>query len=245
MGAGVDQLFRDPNLPKQAKICRIVDKQLSTAMNEFLLALIMNHLRGLNSYKKDQTQGKWLPRPYLLIQDVRIGIMGMGQLGQSLAQNLIALGFKVSGWSNSKKNIPGVKSYAGSTDLPGFLNQTDILICLLPLTNKTRGMLNKKTFVQLPKNAFIINVARGDHLVEGDLIEFIDTGHLSGAALDVFSKEPLPQEHPFWGHPKIHITPHIASITNPESVAPQILENLRRMKGGLPLLNEVSREKGY
>ncbi len=245
MGAGVDHLFRDPNLPKQAKICRIVDEELATAMNEFLLALIMNQLRGLNVYKQDQSLKKWTPRPYLLIQDIRIGIMGLGQLGQSLAKNLVTFGFKVCGWSNSKKNIPEVISYAGHSGFPEFLNQTDILICLLPLTDETKGILNKETFVQLPKGAFIINVARGDHLVESDLIEMIDNDHLRGAALDVFSEEPLPQEHPFWTHPKIHITPHIASITKPESVAPQILKNYQRMKAGLALLNEVSREKGY
>lgn len=245
MGAGVDHLFKDPNLPKQAKICRIVDGQLATAMNEFLLALIMNHLRGLNTYQKDQFQKKWSPRPYLMIRDVTIGIMGLGQLGISLANFLTSFGFKVSGWSNSEKNIPEVSALAGASGLPEFLNQTDILVCLLPLTNETKRILNKETFKQLPKSAYIINVARGDHLVTDDLLEMIDNGHLSGAALDVFSEEPLPEKHPFWTHPNIHLTPHIASITNPASVASQILENYRRMKKGLPLLNEVSREKGY
>ncbi len=245
MGAGVDHLFRDPSLPPDVKICRIVDDQLSAAMSEFVIAQIMNHLKRLNIYKQDQLAEKWRPRPYLMITDVTIGIMGFGQLGRHLANVLLPLGFSINGWSASKKTFPGVHLFSGNQNLAEFLQKTDILVCMLPLTFKTKGILNKKTFQQLPESAFVINVARGGHLVENDLIDMIEKGHLSGAGLDVFETEPLPKNHPFWTHPKIHITPHIASLTDPASVAPQILENYRRMEEGLPLLNTVSKKKGY
>jgi glyoxylate/hydroxypyruvate reductase A len=245
MGAGVDNLMKDKNLPKGVAIVRVVDTELAIAMNEFVIALIMNHLRGLNAYKIDQQNKSWTPCSYLMIKDVRIGIMGFGKLGQSLAQALLKLDFKVSGWANSPKKMPEVNVFIGQDELPQFLLQSDILVCLLPLTDETKGILNKSIFTLLPKRAFLINVARGGHLAEEDLLEALENGHLSGASLDVFNQEPLPQDHPFWTHPKIHITPHIASITDPKSVAPQVLENYQRMKDGRALLNEVSREKGY
>lgn len=245
MGAGVDHLMKDDHLPLTADIVRIVDTELATAMNEFVIALVMNHLRGLNEYKNDQFKKTWSPRPYLTIKETRIGIMGFGTLGQSLSKALTQLDFQVSGWANSPKATDQVEVFHGKHGLPQFLSKADILICLLPLTAATRGILNKRIFSLLPKGAFLINVARGGHLVEEDLLEMIETGHLSGAGLDVFDTEPLPEDHPFWIHPNIHITPHIASITDPASVAPQILENYYRMKAGKPLLNKVSREKGY
>lgn len=245
MGAGVDHLFKDTRLPERIKICRIFDEQLVTDMNEFVTALIFNHLKNLNDYKIDNVQKIWQPKPYLSIKDSRIGIMGLGQLGKKLAIYLTGIGFKVSGWSANPKTLKEVETFHGNDQLKDFLAKTNILICLLPLTSKTHGILNKQLFLSLPKGAFLINVARGGHLVETDLAEMVENGHLSGASLDVFNQEPLPEDHFFWKHPKIHITPHIASITDPASVAPQVIENYKRMKAGKSLLNEVSREKEY
>lgn len=245
MGAGVDHLLNDPDLPKNITITRIVDPELSQSMFEFILSLIMNHLRGLTGYKIEQSYTIWEPKPYIRMKDVNIGIMGIGAIGTHSALQLNKLGFKVSGWASSKKEIKDVTVFYGDKQLPDFLKDSHILICLLPLTKETQGILNEATFRLLPKNAFVINVARGQHLVDLDLIELIDNGHLSGASLDVFSDEPLAKEHPFWKHPKINITPHIASLTNPNSVAPQIIENYKRMKENRPLLNVVSRNKGY
>lgn len=245
MGAGVDHLFRDKNLPADVAIVRIVDQELSNDMNEFVLSLIMSHLRGLNNYRNNESIHYWKPRRYKTIKDVRLGIMGFGTLGQSLAKYLLKLDFRISGWSNSPKTMEQVATFYGQEQLAPFLSQTDILICLLPLTETTRGILNKQVFDQLPKGAFLINVGRGGHLNEADLVDAIEREQLSGASLDVFEPEPMPEDHAFWDHPKIHITPHVASLTIPKSVAPQILENYRRMQEGLPLLNEVSREKGY
>ncbi len=245
MGAGVDHVLRDPNLPAQAQITRVVDENLTIDMGEFVIALIMSHLKGLYHYKQAEADHNWKPEPYHTIKGTRVGIMGMGVLGLYTAICLQQIGFTVCGWARTPKNKGKIKIFAGEEQLGEFLANTDILVCLLPLTPTTENILNKSLFKQLPQGAFIINVARGKHLVEEDLIEMIDSGQLSGACLDVFREEPLPKGHTFWKHPKIHITPHIASVTKPESVVAQILENYRRLQQNEPLLNTVSTQNGY
>ncbi len=245
MGAGVDHLMKDHDLPRNVVITRLVDPFLAKDMSEFVLALVMNHLRALNAFKIKQTQSIWKPSSYLRINDVRVGIMGVGAIGKQVAVDLIKSGFQVIGWARTKKENSNFIVYAGAEELPEFLQHTDILVCVLPLTPETSGILNKNTFTLLPKNAFVINVGRGEHVVEKDLIAFIADGHLSGASLDVFATEPLPASNKLWTHPRINITPHIASLTDPDSVAPQIVENYKLMKEGKPLVNVVSRELGY
>ncbi len=244
-GAGVDFIFEDPDVPKGIPITRIVDTKLAEDMSEHVLAVILSHLKNLDSYKLQQTQGIWKPRNYYRISDFTVGIMGLGELGSVLANDLVRFGFKVQGWANSRKSIASVKTFAGDEELSNFLSSSEILVCLLPLTDKTSGILSKSLFEKLPKNAFVINVARGRHLVDLDLIEMLDNGHLSGAGLDVYHQEPLPQSHPFWQHEKIHMTPHYASVSDPKFVVPQIVENYRRLQEGKALLNEISRDKGY
>lgn len=245
MGAGVDHVLKDPELPESAQVTRVTDEYLTRDMADFTIALIMNHLRGLSFYKVREASQEWKPKSYLRISDVRVGVMGVGVLGAHVASQLYEMGFQVNGWASSEKDIEGVKVFAGNNSLDSFLSQSDILVCLLPLTKETENILNKENFEKLPQNAFIINVARGGHLVEDDLIEMIDSGYLSGASLDVFREEPLPKEHPFWSHPKINVTPHIASVTDPLSVVPLILENYDRARNNKTLLNVVSRQKGY
>lgn len=245
MGAGVDHLLKDPNLPEQAVITRLVDPNLAQDMAEFVLALVMNHLRDLNAFKLKQTQTIWKPAWYLRIKDVKVGVMGVGAIGKQVVLELQKAGFNVIGWARTEKKIPGLITYSGSAEITKFLSHTDILVCVLPLTKETKGILNKNIFKILPKNAFVINVGRGEHLVEKDLLQFIAEGHLSGASLDVFAEEPLPSGNPLWKHPRVNITPHIASLTDPSSAAQQIVENYYRMKEGKELLNIVSREKGY
>lgn len=244
-GAGVDFIFKDKEAPLHLPITRVVDQVLAKDMSEHVLGVILAYLKNLYIYKADQTNRIWKPLPYKRIGDCTVGILGIGALGVVLAKDLAQLGFKVQGWSKSKKNIAKVKSFVGSIELPDFLGTTQILVCLLPLTGNTAGILNKGLYRQLPKDAFVINVARGGHLVEEDLLEMLDNGHLSGAALDVYHQEPLPVSHAFWAHPKIHMTPHCASVSDTRSVVPQILENYRRLKAGQPLLNLVSKERGY
>lgn len=244
-GAGVDHILRDPDIPDKVQITRIVDETLTQDMAQFVCAQVLNHVRGLHGYKAAQQQHTWQQHSYLRSEDVVIGVMGMGVLGSHTAQQLNKLGFKVHGWARTPKMMEGVGTYAGSEELDTFLSKSNLLICLLPLTKQTADILDKELFSKLPKGAYVINVARGEHLVDQDLIEMLDSGHLSGASLDVFREEPLPVEHPFWAHPRINLTPHIASVTNPASAVSQLLENYDRLRHGQPLQHVVSPAKGY
>lgn len=244
MGAGVDHILKDPDLPANWQVCRIVDEQLTSSMSKYLLAAVLNQHKKLWDYIEKQRKHQWAysdeaERP------VRVGILGMGELGQDIARKLVALDFPVFGYSSNPKHIPGVGSFYGEQALQAFLQEVNLIICLLPLTSKTTGFLNKKLFQACRPGTFLINVARGEHLVEEDLIPALEKGWLSGAMLDVFRKEPLPTEHLFWQRSEIRITPHIASITKPDAAIPQIIDNYKRMRKGMPLLNEVDRKKGY
>lgn len=245
LGAGVDHILADPNLPAGVPITRVVEHSMAQSMSEYVVLGVLNHCRQFDAYRTDQSKKKWQPRIPLLAADMRIGIMGLGQLGTDVAHKLSTLGFPVSGWSQTPKDIEGVKCLAGVEALDDFLSQTRILICLLPLTAKTKGILNQNTFNMLPAGAYVINIARGQHLIEKDLLDALDSGQLDGACLDVFEVEPLPEDHPFWSHPKIIVTPHISSLTFPKAVAPQIIENYQRTKTGKPLLHVVDAECGY
>ncbi len=245
MGAGVDHIMTDPDIPEQTKIVRIVDPLLSQDLAEFSLAVVMNHMRGLTSYRLRKEQSIWKISRYKRIADVKVGVMGTGVIGNHVAAFLQSCGFTVSGWGRSPGSPGTYKRYHGADQLKDFLGEINVLICLLPLTPQTRGILNHETLAMLPQGAFVVNLGRGGHVVDQDLISLIDSGHLSGASLDVFEKEPLPVGHPFWAHPSIEITPHMASLTAPESVAPQIVENYRRAITGQELLNQVKRELGY
>lgn len=242
MGAGIDHIIEDPDIPEHIKITRVIDEQLTKDMSVFVLSLILDHLRNLSFHYCSK---EWNPRKYLRPEDVQVGIMGMGILGVGVAETLIRNHFNVTGWSRTKKEILGVTTFHGNGQLQEFLEDSGVLVNLLPLTSETKNILNKDLFQKLPEGAYVINVARGPHLVEEDLVEMIEKGHLSGAALDVFRKEPLPKDHPFWNNDKVRITPHIASVTLPKTVVPQILDNYRRMKEGKELENVVSREKEY
>jgi glyoxylate/hydroxypyruvate reductase A len=245
MGAGVDHLFQDDSLPENVKISRIVDDYLKNDMREFILTLVMDHLKNLGSYVKFQQKNSWKQLPYQSVPNVTIGFMGLGVLGQAAAEYLHRLDFKVTGWSNSKKDLDFVKSFAGKEGLDDFLASAEILVCLLPLTEETKDILNAELFKKLPDGAYLINVARGGHLVEQDLTEALAHDKLSGAALDVFQEEPLPEDHPFWKNNKILITPHVASVSSPSSVAGQVIDNYNRMLNGEPLRHTVSRKRGY
>ena len=244
-GAGVDFIFEDTDRPIDLPITRVVDPKLASDMSEFVLGQIIGHLKHFNQYKIDQINQIWEMRSYRRIEDVCVGIMGMGALGMALASDLKKLNFRLIGWANSAKDNIEIPVHTGKDQRNEFLSKADVLVCLLPLTNDTTGILNEDLFSKLPKGAYIINVARGGHLVDNDLLKMIDKGHLSGASLDVFHSEPLNTDHPFWKHPKIHLTPHIASVSDINSVTPQLVENYHRLQSGLPLKNLVSGIKGY
>lgn len=245
MGAGVDHITSDEELPENIKITKVVDNRLEEDMGTFVLSLILAHQRNLLYYRESQLNEKWEPVPYTRNNQIKVGILGIGNLGQRVAHKLLQNDFQVIGFSRNKKEIENVESFAGEDELDEFLEKSNILVNMLPLTPNTEKILDKELFEKLPKGAYLINVARGEHLVEQDLLAKVDDGHLSGAALDVFWEEPIRDEHPFWKHPKIRITPHIASVTHPKSVVPQIIENYERLQDEEPLKNEVKRDIGY
>jgi glyoxylate/hydroxypyruvate reductase A len=241
----VDSLLRDPDLPGEVTITRVVESSMPQFMSEYVILAVLNYCRQFDIYKNDKSKKRWQPRIPLLARDIQIGVMGLGQLGGDAAKKLAQLGFTVAGWSRTPKTIPGILSFAGDDSLEDFLSQTNVLICLLPLTTATEGILNRRLFEKLPAGAYLINVARGRHLEEADLLDALESGQLSGACLDVFQAEPLPEDHPFWNNPNIMITPHISSLTDPKAVMPQILDNYHRMKSGQPLLHVVDAARGY
>ena len=245
MGAGVDNLLQDGSIPNQATVVRMVDPRLVGQMGDYVLAAALNHVRQFPDYAQQQQQQQWQPLPPPNLNTVTIGVMGLGQIGSAVATRLVQVGFHVVGWSRREKSIADVQVFSGQQKLTDFLAASQILVCLLPLTSETKNILNADRLAQLPQGAYVINVARGAHLVEVDLLTLLAKGYLAGACLDVFRQEPLPQDHPFWTHPKITITSHVASLTDPSSVAPQIVENYRRMVGGRPLLNSVDMQQGY
>jgi glyoxylate/hydroxypyruvate reductase A len=245
LGAGIDHLLRDPDLPRHLPIMRLVDPYMTDAMSEFVaLSVLRLHRQDLD-YLAQQRAAVWQEREQKNAAERPVGILGFGTLGQDAGRKLRTLGFDVAGWSRSAKAVPGFATFAGADGLERLLARSEIIICLLPLTAETVGILNAGNFARLPRGAGIVNAGRGGHLVEEDLIPALDAGQLSGAVLDVFRDEPLPAGHPFWRHPKIVVTPHIAAETHPETAAPIIAEAIRQCEAGLPIANRVDLARGY
>ena len=245
MGAGVDGLVDNPEIPANVDIVRLVDLNLKQDMFDYVRHCIESYRLNSRDYSRQQASRQWVPQTNLSRTNLSIGILGFGEIGQFVAEQLVSQGYTVAAWKQQPVNHQTVSVYSGNNGLQEMLANTDILVCLLPLTDQTRGILNSSVFNNLPSNAALIQVGRGAHLVEEDLLLALDNGELAEAYLDVFIQEPLPEAHPFWQHPKVVITPHIASVTNPESVAPQIVENYHRLMNGQPLLNRVDRKRGY
>jgi glyoxylate/hydroxypyruvate reductase A len=245
LGAGVDHLLGDPRLPRHLPIVRLVDPHMTDAMSEYVVLQVLRLNRRDLDYRAQQKAGIWHELDQQNAVERRVGILGLGELGQDAAKKLKALGFDVAGWSRSERTIAGVRCHAGAAGLPPLLGRSEILVCLLPLTAETEGILNARNLALLPKGAALVNAARGAHLVEEDLLAALASGHISAAVLDVFREEPLPADHPFWHHPRIVVTPHVAAFTNPATAAPIILDNIRRFEEGRPLLNRIDPARGY
>ncbi len=245
MGAGVDHLLRPPGPPPGVPVARLVDERLTQGMTEWVLLNVLRFHRQDLEYRAQQAARIWRELPAPDTARRRIGILGLGALGGDAARALLALGFPVMGWSRRPKSLPGVETFHGEEGLAAMLGRSDILVCLLPLTPGTRGLLDAARLALLPEGAFLLNSARGGHMVAADVLAALDGGRLAGAALDVFEPEPLPAEHPFWAHPKVVLTPHAASITIPRSAAPQVVENIHRARAGLTPLNLVDPAAGY
>jgi glyoxylate/hydroxypyruvate reductase len=244
LAAGIDGLIADPDLP-DVPIARMVDPSLTRTMTEYVLLAVLRHHREFDRFERAQRARDWAYAFPPQTADRRVGIMGLGELGSAAARALVAHGFQVLGWSRSPKALEGVVSYAGRSELHTFLHRTDILVCLLPLTADTVGILDAATFAELPHGACVINVARGQHLVEDDLVRALESGHLGGATLDVFRQERLPPGSTLWANPKVLVTPHVASYSVPATAADGVAANIRRVLAGEPLLHQVDRARGY
>jgi glyoxylate/hydroxypyruvate reductase A len=245
MGAGIDHLLADPELPRHIPVIRTVGSDLRQRMREYLALHALRFHRRLPDIEAAQQRREWEQIITPPAPQRGVGIMGLGNMGAETAHTLANLGFAVHGWSRRPKRLHGITCHHGDDGLEAFLPRAEILICLLPLTPATEGILNHRLFARLPKGACLINVGRGPHLVEQDLIPALDSGQLGGATLDVLQQEPPPADHPFWTHPKILLTPHIASLIDPEAGAKVIAENIRRFRAGEPVPDMVDLSQGY
>ena len=244
IGAGVDALLK-LKLPVGAKLVRIEDGGMAVQMAEFVSHAVIRHFRELDVYDREQEQARWGYRKPNRREDFPVGILGLGVLGQRVAQALLHFEFPVRGWSRSPHQIDGVECFAGAGQFDAFLSASKILVCLLPLTSETAGIMNREHLSKLMPGGYVINVARGAHLVDEDLVALVDSGHLAGAALDVFRNEPLPPEHPFWRHPKITVTPHTSARTLREETIAQIAGKIRAFERGEPVAGVVDLQRGY
>ena len=244
-GAGVDKLVTVPDLPAGLPVTRVVDPAQATEIAQYVLACVLQHTRDLPRYAQQQAQALWLRHPVRPAAHCRVGVLGLGAVGRTIAAACRAVGYPVAGWSRSARAVDGVACAHGMAALPGFLAQTDILVCVLPLTDETRGLLDRRTLSMLPRGAYLVNVGRGEHVVEADLHALLDAGHLAGAALDVFEREPPLPEDWIWSHPQVRATPHIAAQALAETVAAQCLDALHRAREGRPQPHAVDRGLGY
>ena len=249
LGAGVDHILCEPKLPN-VPLVRVVDPDLTMRMSEYVCLHVLMHHRQQRLLDSDQAKTEWTERPQWSASAVRVGIMGLGELGRDAAEKLVHLGFQVKGWSNSAKQIKGVESYAGKQELDAFLNATDILVCLLPHTPDTHGILNRQLFRQLSHDGplgapVLINAGRGKLQVETDILASLDAGELGAATLDVFETEPLPVNSRLWRHPKVTLTPHNAADSDPQALCKYIVDQITRHEAGEGLLNLVNRQSGY
>ncbi len=245
IGAGIDHVLDDPDLPRHVPIIRTTGDDLQLRMREYVLLHVLRLHRRLPEIEMAAADRQWQPLISPLASERHVGVMGLGHLGADCAKALAAVGFNVRGWARRSKSIEDVEVFSGDRDLPTFLSGTEILVCLLPLTPATAEILNADLFSQLPSGASVINAARGRHLVEQDLLHALDSDHLSAATLDVFHQEPLPAEHPFWGHPKILVTPHVGSLIDPVAGGKEIAANIRTFLQGEPIRDMVDPAQGY
>ena len=244
LGAGVDALLK-LELPAGARLVRLDDAGMSVQMAEFVCHAVIRHVREFDVNERDIAQGKWGFRKPRVRGDFPVGVMGLGVLGARVAQAVAQFEYPVVGWSRTPKELPGMRCFAGEAQFDAFLAATRILVCLVPLTPETEDILNRQTLSKLMPEGYLINVARGRHLVDEDLLALLDSGQLAGATLDVFREEPLPAEHPFWRHPKVHITPHTSARTLRDETIAQIADKIQALARGEPIAGVVDRERGY
>lgn len=245
LGAGVDHILLDPDLPKSVPIVRMLDAGMAAQMSEYALYAVLHFHRDMQRYAAQQRQAQWQQVPAVTAQQRTVGVMGLGVMGGDFVRKLVPLGFRVLGWAQTPKSLTGITVFCGRDALRPFLERTQILVNFLPLTGDTRGILGAATFRHLPRGACIINIARGAHVDEAALLSALEEGHIGGAMLDVFQREPLPPEHPFWHHPRVVITPHVAAQAIAELMVEQVIDNIRRVERGDQPLGLMDPRRGY
>ena len=244
-GAGVDHILKDPTFPKDVPLVRMVDPGLTQGMVEYVVMATLLCSRKMHRTFAAHARKLWEPETVPLAPELTVGIMGMGVLGRACAGALRGMGYNVIGWSRTPKDFDEIQSFDGLDGLEKFLTRTQILVCLLPLTPETEGILGRGTFNRMPNGSAVINVGRGGHLIEQDLIAALDKGKVEVAVLDVFNEEPLPVDNPLWEHPRVFVTPHVASVTTPESAIVSVAEAINEMRKGWPYTNLVDPDLGY
>jgi glyoxylate/hydroxypyruvate reductase len=245
-GAGVDAILAMNVVPKHIPIIRLEEAGMAQQMAQYALYGIIHHQRRMRIYREQQLRGHWqqhedrghIPNP-------TVGVMGLGEMGGHVANKVAEFGYTTIGWSRSAKPMDKLETYAGEAELPAFLSKCDVLVCLLPLTPETRGILNAKNLAQLPRGAFLISAGRGGHMVDADILAALDSGQLAGALLDVFHEEPLPAASPFWSHPNVLITPHVSATTPIENACAQIVEKLAALERGEAVSGVVDPARAY
>ncbi len=245
LGAGVDAILADPDVPDSLPVYRLTDAGMASQMAGWVTHAVLRVHRRFDDYATSQADGRWQPLDVPPAEGIRVGIMGLGVLGQATAAALRPLGYRLRGWSRRPRTVEGVEIHAGPAALDSFLHQLDILVCLLPLTPETRGIINRDTLARLAPGAAVLNAARGAHVVERDLLAALGEGRIARAVLDVCETEPLPDGHPFWAHPRVTITPHVAALTLVEPACDQIAETIRSLEAGGSPSSAVDRKAGY
>jgi glyoxylate/hydroxypyruvate reductase A len=245
LGAGVEALLERIALPPGVPLIRIEDAGMARQMAEYVTWAVLRYFRRLDVYAAQQSRTEWKLHHPVRHADFPVGVMGVGVLGAYVARALLALGFPVRGWTRAKKEVNGMRCFAGPAELDAFLAGSRALVCMLPLTAGTDGILNRERLFKLPAGSYVINVARGGLVVDGDLLAALDAGHVAGATLDVFHEEPLPPAHPYWRHPQVLITPHASAITLLDESAAQIAGKIRRLERGEPVTGVVDLSRGY
>jgi glyoxylate/hydroxypyruvate reductase A len=245
LGAGVDALMAMPERPRGVPVIRLEDAGMAQQMAEYVVHAVLRRYREFDAYAQGQRNALWEPRPRLRKDEFGVGILGLGVLGAAVATALAAFGFPLAGWSRTPRSIGGVRAFAGISELTRFLSLTRVLVCLLPLTPETRGLLNRATLSKLPRGAYIVNVSRGAVVDDDALLALIDAGHLAGAMLDVFRDEPLAASHAFWHHPRVIVTPHISAVTQIDDSVAQVADKISRLEAGLPVGGIVDDARMY
>ena len=245
LGAGIDALAGMAQFPRSVPLIRLEDAGMARPMAQYALAAVLRHAYRFDEYARCQAEGRWAPRRPHAPGELEVGELGLGAIGSVVARTVADQGFRVRGYARARRDIEGITAYAGTAELPAFLTGLHVLINTLPLTPETAGVLRREHLERLADGAHVVNLARGAHLNEDDLLALLDTGKLAGATLDVFREEPLPPGHPFWSHPRITVTPHVSGVTMLDESVRQVAHKIRSLERGEPVSGVVDWTRGY